>query len=172
MRILQSHPEFDSVDWTQWKPDHDATLCFVMEGESVLLIEKKRGLGKGKVNAPGGKFDPGETALECAVRETREELGVIPLRPEERGALRFQFTNGYALRAHIFVADGCEGEAVETPEAVPLWTHLNLIPYRRMWADDLLWLPHVLDGKTVDGSFLFDGETMLGVDLVIGGEHP
>ena len=26
----------------------------------VLLIRKKRGLGAGKINGPGGKIDPGE----------------------------------------------------------------------------------------------------------------
>lgn len=103
----------------------------------------------------------------CAVRETEEELGVTPLRPVERGVLRFQFADGYSLQAHVFAADGCVGEPVETPEASPLWTPLDRIPYPRMWSDDVLWLPHFLDGKRVDGSFLFDGDAMLGVDLEI-----
>ena len=30
-----------------------------------------------------------------------------------------------------------------------------------MWADDRLWLPEILDGHTVDGRFVFDGDTML-----------
>lgn len=167
MKITQAHPRFDAVQWKNWIPTDQATLCFILRKEEVLLIEKKRGLGKGKINAPGGKFDPGETAQECAIRETEEELGVTPLNPEERGVLRFQFTNGYALQAHVFMASGCEGVAVETEEAVPLWTPLDRIPYRKMWADDVLWLPHFLDGKRVEGAFLFDGDRMLGLDLEI-----
>lgn len=167
MKITHAHPRFDAVQWKNWIPTDQATLCFILRKEEVLLIEKKRGLGKGKINAPGGKFDPGETARECAIRETEEELGVTPLNPEERGVLRFQFTNGYALQAHVFMASGCEGVAVETEEAVPLWTPLDRIPYRKMWADDVLWLPHFLDGKRVEGSFLFDGDRMLGLDLEI-----
>jgi 8-oxo-dGTP diphosphatase len=167
MKITQAHSRFDEIQWKDWTATDQATLCFILQEERILLIEKKRGLGKGKVNGPGGKFDPGETARECAIRETREELGVTPLDPEERGLLRFQFTNGYALQAHVFMASGCEGVAVETEEAVPLWTPLDLIPYRRMWADDVLWLPHFLNGRRVEGSFLFDEEQMLGVDLEI-----
>lgn len=167
MKITYAHPDFDAIRWDTWIPKDRATLCFVFRDRQILLIEKKRGLGAGKVNGPGGKIDPGETALECAVRETREELGVTPLDPEERGALRFQFADGYSLMAHVFTARDCEGEPVETEEAKPLWTPLDLIPYRRMWADDVLWLPHLLDGKRVDGEFLFDGDTMLGLRLEV-----
>jgi 8-oxo-dGTP diphosphatase len=168
MIIQQAHPDFDAICWETWSPVDQATLCFVQRKEEVLLIEKKRGLGKGKVNAPGGKFDPGETALQCAIRETQEELGVTPVNPEHRGMLRFQFTNGYGIEAHVFHAAQYQGEAVETEEAVPLWTHLDLIPYRRMWADDILWIPHFLEGRSIDGTFLFDDEKMLGVRLEIG----
>lgn len=34
---------------------------FVVRGGEILLIEKKRGHGAGKVNGPGGKIDPGES---------------------------------------------------------------------------------------------------------------
>ena len=49
---------------------------FVVKGESILLIEKKRGLGAGKINGPGGKIDPGETPMEAVMRETLEELHI------------------------------------------------------------------------------------------------
>lgn len=167
MRITQTHPEFDAISWETWNPKDRATLCFLLREREILLIEKKRGLGKGKVNGPGGRFEDGETAEICAIRETEEELGITPLEPEERGVLRFAFQDGYSLMAHVFTATDWVGEAVETEEAVPLWTNLDRIPYRRMWADDVLWLPHMLDGKRFDGSFLFDDDRMLGVDLRI-----
>ena len=56
-------------DWDKWQPDIEATLVFIHQGSRVLLIEKLRGIGMGKINGPGGKIDPGETPLECAVRE-------------------------------------------------------------------------------------------------------
>lgn len=60
-----------------WQPDLTGTLLFVMNGPRVLLMRKKRGHGAGRINAPGGKLEPGETPLECAIRETREETGLI-----------------------------------------------------------------------------------------------
>ena len=49
------------LDWSTWRARDPATLVFVLRGDEVLLIDKKTGLGMGKVNAPGGKVDPGET---------------------------------------------------------------------------------------------------------------
>lgn len=150
------------VDWDAWVPQVPATLLFVVRGGEILLIRKKRGLGAGKINGPGGKLDPGETALECAVRETREELGVDPVGVEQLGELRFQFTDGLSILGSVFRARDCRGKAVETEEAVPLWTPVDAIPYGEMWADDAIWLPWLLEGRRFAGRMLFDGDTMLG----------
>jgi 8-oxo-dGTP diphosphatase len=50
------------TDWSVWQPTERANLCFVTRGDEVLLIHKKRGLGAGKINGPGGRIEPGETA--------------------------------------------------------------------------------------------------------------
>ncbi len=52
------------TDWNNWEPGLRATLMFIVDEarEEVLLIRKKRGLGAGKINGPGGKIDPGETS--------------------------------------------------------------------------------------------------------------
>lgn len=128
----------------------------------VLLIRKKRGLGAGKINGPGGKMDPGETSAECAIRETQEELGVTALDPVKHGELWFQFVDGLALHVDVFRASAWTGEAVETPEAVPLWTSLDALPFDEMWTDDRYWLAEVLvEQKHFIGRFLFDDDTML-----------
>lgn len=149
------------TDWITWQPRERANLCFVLRGEQVLLIHKKRGLGAGKINGPGGRLEPGETAVQAAIREVQEELGVTPCDPQLHGELHFQFADGYALHCSVFVAADCVGEPVETDEAVPLWVHRAEIPYDKMWADDRHWLPGVLEGRRFRGYFDFDGETML-----------
>lgn len=146
--------------WDGWSPTERATLCFVVRDGWILLIRKKRGLGAGKINAPGGRLEPGETALEAAIRETREEVGVTPLGVELRGELFFQFADGYALECAVFSASDCEGDLIETDEADPVWTRIGEIPYEEMWADDVHWLPGMLDGGRFRGFFEFEGEKM------------
>lgn len=149
------------IDWPNWRAVDKATLCFVVEREQILLIRKKRGLGAGKVNGPGGRIEPGETTLDCAVREVEEELLVTPTELSERGQLRFQFVDGYSIHVWVFRAEAYQGEATETDEALPLWTPLDAIPYHEMWADDRIWLPKMLAGEPIDGRFIFDGDAML-----------
>ena len=149
------------MDWSAWSPTHHATLTFIQSGNQVLLIRKKRGLGDGLINGPGGKLEKGESPAECAVREVEEEVGLTPLEMEERGELRFQFVDGYAIHVHIFVAQGHRGELVETDEAIPIWFNQEDVPYDEMWDDDRLWLPHVLSGGSVEGDFIFDDREMV-----------
>jgi len=149
------------IDWGAWEPTERATLLFVLRDGHILLINKKTGLGAGKINGPGGRIDPGESAREGAIREVEEELCVTPTGVREAGELSFQFVDGYSLHGSVFTASGYDGALCETREAAPLWTPLARIPYDRMWADDALWLPLMLDGKGFRGYFVFDGDTML-----------
>lgn len=152
--------------WLQWQPRERATLCFIIKDGEILLIRKKRGLGAGKINAPGGRIEPGELPLDCAIRETREEVGIIPHGVESKGVLHFQFKDGYSLHCTVFTASGFSGDLIETDEALPIWTRLEAIPYDEMWADDTHWLPGMIAGGVFRGFFHFDGEEMLSKELI------
>lgn len=149
------------TNWTAWQPQIRATLLFLVRDEMVLLIRKKRGLGAGKINGPGGKIDPGESARQSALRETSEEVGITVLDAAERGELHFQFVDGLSLHCAVFLAREFSGEPRETAEAIPIWFPLNSIPYDEMWADDRLWLPLLLAGRRFRGFFEFDGARLL-----------
>ncbi len=150
-----------TIDWPSWQPTERATLLFVITDARILLIRKKRGLGAGKINGPGGRIEPGESPVEAAIRETREELGIEALEPSLRGELHFQFVDGYALHCSVFVSPRHLGEPIETDEAIPHWTALDAIPYHEMWADDARWMPGLIAGDQFRGYFCFDGEEML-----------
>ncbi len=152
--------------WNDWQPAMRASLCFVQRDGKILMIRKKRGLGAGKINGPGGRLESGETALDAAIRETEEEVGVTPLNLIQRGELHFQFTDGLALHCVVFVAEGCLGDEIETEEAIPYWMEPSAIPYHDMWADDAYWMPGMLEGKSFKGYFHFDGEVMLSHHLL------
>ena len=102
---------FDTIDWQNWTAVDVCTLVFVMDGPRILLIRKKRGLGAGKINGPGGRQDPGETIEACGVREVHEEVGLRVRALELAGVLRFQFADGYSTHVHVYRTDQYEGEA-------------------------------------------------------------
>ncbi len=155
----------NDVNWETWHFTESAVLCFVRRKDEVLLIHKKTGLGKGKINAPGGRIEKGETPLQAAVRETREETHITPDKLSFVAELQFIFTDGYSLRGLVFTADSHEGIPTSTPEADPFWCSLEAIPYDKMWADDIHWLPRVLSGEKVLGRFIFEDDKMLDLSV-------
>ena len=157
---LKAAHEMD-VFFRGWVPELVGTLLFVIDGSRVLLIDKKTGHGAGKINAPGGKLEPGESPLACALREVREEVGINVEAVRLHGELAFADLRGSQWFGYVFVARGYRGEPVETGEARPSWYPLNAIPYGRMWEDDRVWLPRVVAGEGVSGRFLFRAGRLL-----------
>ncbi|MEZ4463804.1 MAG: 8-oxo-dGTP diphosphatase [bacterium] len=158
----------NEIDWSTWEPGIRATLLFVVRDDQVLLIRKKRGLGAGKVNGPGGKLDPGESPRACAIRETREEVGVLARGVQEAGVLRFEFVDGLRLLCTVFRADDADGDPHETAEAAPFWAPIDALPFDEMWADDRLWLPALLARQPIKLWALFEGDRMLDSRVEVG----
>lgn len=156
----------DKIDWASWQPTECAVLSFIRDGNRLMLIRKKTGLGAGKINAPGGRIAPGETAMQAAIRETIEEICMEPINPRKMGELFFQFTDGYKLHGEVFFSTEYTGEPRETDEADPFWCTIEDLPYHEMWADDRLWLPLALEGKSFVGYFIFDDDTMLDNNVI------
>lgn len=133
----------------------------------VLLIVKKRGMGAGKWNAPGGKVEPGETPAQAVVRETREEAGVTPVGARYAGLLEFRFAEGspsWDNLCRVYRADAFAGSLCgEHDECAPHWVPLDAIPYDGMWEDDRSWLPSLLAGRPFHRVYRFGaGDALLG----------
>jgi 8-oxo-dGTP diphosphatase len=133
-----------------------ATLLYVIKSNKVLLIKKKRGIGKGLYNAPGGHVEKGETIENAAIREIREELDITPINPAFIGTNDFYFGKKHIMKVHVFVSDDYKGTEKETDEAAPFWFPLTEIPYKEMWPDDEHWMPLMLEGKKFKGEFYYD----------------
>ncbi len=133
----------------------EATLCFPVADGEILLIEKKRGVGAGLYNGPGGKIEPGETPREAAHREVREEIRTSVPELTKMGELGFVMDGDPFMYVHVYRAPGIEGTPAETPEARPEWFAIEDIPYDQMWPDDRYWLPMLLNGTTFEGQFVF-----------------
>jgi len=153
------------IDWESWTPTENAVISYIIKGNSVLLIHKKTGLGAGKINAPGGHIEEGESPMEAAVRETEEEVGLITRDLEFSGDLYFHFTDGLKLRGTVFLCRDFSGELIETDEALPFWCPMDEIPWDRMWEDDIHWLPQAIRGAIFSARFIFDGEKMVDKEI-------
>jgi len=149
------------------------TLLLIYQPPRILLGMKKRGFGAGRWNGFGGKIGKDEPVLEAAIRETREESGLMVLNPTSAGFLEFQWPHEEKLiDVHVYRASKYAGDLTETEEMMPRWFKIDEIPYDAMWADDKYWMPFFLKGKLFSGSFVFDqADNLLEYQLQEGKVH-
>ena len=107
----------------------EAVVSYIFNDDKLLLIEKKRGLGAGKINVPGGHIEPGESAIEAAVRETMEEVDLFTENLKLMGFLYFKFRDGLTMKGHVFQTNNYTGIAKESDEADPFWQPIDNLPY-------------------------------------------
>ena len=159
---------YENINWDLWQPVERAVIVYIrdMEKQKLLLMNKKTGLGKGKVNAPGGRLEKGESYLDAVIRECQEEVFITPINPEKRVELHFQFTSGHSIYGEAFFTESWEGEAKESSEAAPFWCDFDKIPWDNMWEDDRHWLPLALGGKKLRCYYVFDDDKMLWEKIV------
>lgn len=152
----------------------ETTLCFVFDKQQtnghLLMIQKKRGQGAGKWNVPGGKLLPGEDSPLAAIRETKEETGIEPMSLQKIGILEFYFpeSTSWDNICTVYMTDDFSGELQpETDECSAHWIPLSQIPYDKMWDDDKLWIPTLLQGKFFHRVYTFDANDHMKEEKVI-----
>ena len=146
------------------------TLLYLLRGDEVLLAMKKRGFGDGMWNAPGGKADPGETPEQTAIRETQEEIGVIPTDIQFLGDIKFSMPSLPGFPGHhiyVYTATAWEGEPIESDEMRPQWFKRHALPYDHMWPADRRWLPEALNGTFTcfTGTIVQNGDELTEYEL-------
>lgn len=152
--------------WDHFRlPGSRQTLCYVFRprpggSREVLLGRKLRGFGAGKIMGLGGHVEEGESDAEGAIREVREEAGIIvdPAGLERRATLTYLFPSKPSLDADVAVFTGSRwvGDPGGSNEIDPAWFDVVELPLDQMWDDEKYWLPRVLGGERLTATFIFD----------------
>ncbi|WP_400993536.1 8-oxo-dGTP diphosphatase [Agromyces sp. GXQ0307] len=153
-------------------PLPEVCVCYVLREvggrTEVLLGRKKHGLGAGNYVGLGGKLEPGESAVDAAVREVEEESGLVVAAGdlEARGRLTYLFPHreAWSQASNVFVVRRFAGDPVPSDELDPEWFGLDDVPFAEMWDDARRWLPDVLAGGTVGRTYVFGEDLATVVD--------
>ncbi len=132
------------------------TLCFIQDGDRVLLLRRRNPPNQGLYNAPGGKIEAHEDPYEACLREVHEETGLRLTGAALRAVLTvITRTTGVQWLLFVFVAARPPGLAdpVATDEGHLRWVPLAEVPSLPVPSDIPLILPHI---------FLQDGGVLMG----------
>ena len=126
------------------------TLIFLTRGSEVLMLHRRNPPNQGLWNGVGGRLEAGETPLEGALREVREETGYNLPGARFAGVLTWEGHTENPGGLYIYTA----AVPLETPAQLPLDDEGQLTWQPRAW---VLSAPEVVKNIHHFGPFVLDG---------------
>ena len=107
------------------KTKRKAVRCYLIKDNKVVVTKYKEGNKKaGYYEIPGGKIEDGETPQQKAIREMKEETGLIIKNLKYKGNLIIEYPNR-VFDFDMFLCNECEGEPQEFEENTSEWIEIN-----------------------------------------------
>ena len=102
------------------------TMCMLTDGEGNVLVQERPAHWPG-LAFPGGHVEKGETMIESAIREVREETGLTMIDPRLVGIRQFINGNGNRYIVFLYRADTYSGTLRDSEEGMVRWVPLSEI---------------------------------------------
>ncbi|MFA6515037.1 MAG: NUDIX domain-containing protein [Candidatus Paceibacterota bacterium] len=136
----------------------NASVSLLVKDNQVLLSLKTKKIGAGCWNGYGGGIEEGETPVQAAVRELKEESSVVALAEDLEKMAIMDFHNKksdgttFICRVYYFIIRKWTGEAKEINEMTnPTFFDKDNLPYDKMMPADKEYFLLILNGKKVVG---------------------
>lgn len=139
-----------------------ATLCYLIKDNKILMLlrnKKEKDYHKGKWNGLGGKFLDGESPEECAIREIKEESGLVTTKMKMQGFITFpKFDTENDWNVFLYKVTDFNGELIDSPEGHLEWIYLDKLFELNLWEGDKLFLKWLLDDKFFSAKFIYENK--------------
>ncbi len=120
------------------------SLCYIEKDGAYLMmhrIKKEKDINRDKWVGIGGKFEENESPYDCALREIKEETGILPLNLKYRGVVTFISDKFGTEYMHLFNAKGYIGDINQScNEGCLEWIKKSDIVNLPIWEGDKIFL--------------------------------
>ena len=141
------------------------TLCYLEQNGCYLMlhrVKKKNDVNHDKWIGVGGKFEPGEDARACALREVYEETGLTMRAPRYRGIVDFYCPPWPAERMHLFTCSDFSGTMTDCDEGTLEWVPKQAVQALPIWPGDKLFFRLLeQDAPFFHLELYYDGDTLV-----------
>lgn len=130
----------------------NTTACYLKTDNKVLMIKfsKKWGL---VYAPPGGKFESGESPLDCIMREFYEETGLTLIHPRLQGISYWKDSAEGMI--FIYTAEDFKGNLTAITEEGSLeWIKLEDLPKINQFDQNEIFTPYLFKNELFEGKFL------------------
>jgi 8-oxo-dGTP diphosphatase len=107
------------------------TICFIKQGNKILLLNREKPDWMGMWNGVGGKIEAGETPIENIKREIYEETGIEIEKVEDKGIVTWTVDGVKTGGMHLYLAELPMTVLYETPrktdEGILDWKEIDWI---------------------------------------------
>lgn len=145
----------------------NTTLIHIEQDGQYLMLhrtKKEKDINKDKWIGVGGHCEENESPEECAIREIREETGLIVL-PEDlqyRGIVTFVCSTCEGEYMHLFTVEKFSGEPGDCNEGELVWVPKEQVLSLPTWEGDRYFLEQILTPSPFFSMKLeYEGETLV-----------
>ena len=148
---------------------NDTTLCYIERGQQYLMLhrtKKKNDANHDKWLGIGGHFEPGETPLQCVLRECREETGLTLEDAAYRGIVHFRSDTWDDEDMHLFTATRFSGALIPCNEGELKWIDKSRLLALTLWEGDRIFLKLLQSGAPFfELTLRYEGERLVAARL-------
>lgn len=130
----------------------NSTVCYLKKENKVLMIKFTKKWGQ-VYAPPGGKFEAGESPLDCILREYYEETGLKLINPKLQGMSYWR--NEAEGIIFVYVANEFKGDLKEkSEEGCMEWIDVDDLSKLKQFSQNEKFAPYIFKEEIFEGKFL------------------